>query len=100
MKAIIQILHVNEVKKGVSKTGRPYELQTAFAMLLDESGSPQAVGELLMPRDMPEPPKPGLYTGVYQFGVDDKKNIGARLVSLTPTALPKHRSMASPPAAA
>ena len=88
MKAIIQIMHVNEVKRGTARvSGRPYELQTAYAMLLTEDGQPEAVGELLIPRDQTGDIKPGMYTGNYQFGVDEKKNIGARLVSLIPTVI-------------
>ena len=88
MKAILQVMHVNEVKRGVSRvSGKPYEIQTAYAMVLNESGEPEAVGELLIPRDQTEQIKPGLFTGTYQFGVDEKKNIGARLVALTPTVI-------------
>lgn len=40
MQSLIQILKVNEVKKGVSrKSGNPYEIRDAECLLLNEDGS-------------------------------------------------------------
>lgn len=87
MQALIQIIKVNEVRSGVSKTtGKPWTMQDAECLLLADDGSPQHVGVLTLPRGMTgdTAPKPGTYTGTFalQSSLRDRR-IEAVLTGLT-----------------
>lgn len=84
MQAIIQILKVNEVKKGVSKkTGNPYELQDAECVLLNDDGTPSQIGVLSIPKDLREKVQAGTYTGSFSLRPDlQTRRIEAVLIGL------------------
>lgn len=88
MQALIQIIKTNEPRSGISKTtGKPWTMQDAECLLLDDSGAPQHVGVLMLPRGMTGElaPKPGTYTGTFalQSSLRDRR-IEAVLTGLTP----------------
>lgn len=96
MQSLIQILKVNELKSGISKTnGKPYEMQDAECMLLKETGEIDQVGVLQLPKDMrgesaPGVPKvqPGIYMGSFALRADmASRRINAVLVGLQPYAI-------------
>lgn len=91
MQSLLQILVVNDIKKGTSKTsGQPYELQDCECVLLNDDGTPKQIGVLLLPKTMTgdHAPKPGIYTGTFALQPDLKtRQINARLIGLTPLAL-------------
>lgn len=96
--SILQILKVNDKRSGV-KDGRPWEMQDAECVLLDDAGVMQQVGVLQLPKHLmgDTAPFPGVYLGAFalQAGMKDRR-ISAVLTALTPYDTRK----ASPPAAA
>lgn len=86
MQAVIQILKVNEVKSGVSsKTNKPYELQDAECVLLDDNGAPSQIGVLSIPKDLRGKVAPGVYTGSFSLRPDlQSRRIEAVLTGLNP----------------
>lgn len=84
--SIIQILKINELRKG-NKNGRDWTMQDAECMLLNDSGELEQVGVLQLAKDMTgdAAPKPGIYSASFALraGMQDRK-IGAVLTSLTP----------------
>lgn len=84
--SIIKILVVNEKRNGV-KDGRPWEMQDAECILLDDNGEEQQVGVLPLPKALmgDNAPKRGTYIGAFalQAGMRDRR-IGAVLTALTP----------------
>lgn len=86
MQAVIQILKVNDVKSGVSsKSGKPYELQDAECVLLDDHGAPSQIGVLNIPKDMRGKVQPGVFTGSFALRPDlQSRRIEAVLTGLNP----------------
>lgn len=88
MNSFLQILVVNELKKGVSKkTNSPYEIQDCECVMLDDAGKPSKVGVLLLNKTMmgDHAPIPGVYTGTFQMVSDMMtRRLSAQLVGLTP----------------
>lgn len=86
--ALIQIIKTNEPRSGV-KDGRPWAMQDAECLLLDDQGQPSMVGVLQLPKDLmgDKAPKPGVYTGSFALrsGLRDRR-IEAVLTSLVPAA--------------
>lgn len=86
--ALIQIIKTNEPRSGV-KDGRPWSMQDAECLLLDDNGQPSMVGVLQLPKDLmgDKAPKPGVYTGSFALksGLRDRR-IEAVLTSLVPAA--------------
>lgn len=84
--AFIQIIKTNDPRNGV-KDGRPWSMQDAECLLLDETGNPTMVGVLQLPKELmgDKAPKPGFYTGAFALrsGLRDRR-IEAVLTSLTP----------------
>lgn len=89
--SIIQILKVNELRKG-NKNGRDWAMQDAECMLLTDTGELEQVGVLQLSKDMmgDAQPKPGIYSASFALraGMQDRK-IGAVLTSLTPYPMVK-----------
>jgi len=84
MQSIIQIVVVNELRKG-EKNGRPWELQDAECILLDEQGHPTQVGVLMIPRELRGKAVPGRYVGSFALKPDfASRRIEAVLTGLTP----------------
>lgn len=86
--ALIQIIKVNEQRSGV-KEGRPWSMQDAECLLLDDNAQPTMVGVLQLPKDLmgDKAPKPGIYTGSFALksGLRDRR-IEAVLTSLVSAA--------------
>jgi len=89
MQSVIQILKVNEVRKGISaKNQRPYELQDAECLLLTDAGEVDQVGVLQVPRELLGKVKPGTYTASFAL----RPNMSSRRIEAVLTNL-----MALPP---
>lgn len=86
--SIIQILKVNDVVKGISKAGNAYERHSAECLLLDNTGAVQCVGRLVIPTDLRDSAKVGMYSANFTLRVptfgDRKGDIEAALVGLLP----------------
>lgn len=90
MQSILQILKVNDIKKGTSsKTGKPYEVQDAECLILKETGEVDQVGVLRIPKDLRGQLVPGVYLGRYALRpAMDTREILPVLVGLQPYAVP------------
>jgi hypothetical protein len=86
MHSIIQILKVNELKKGVSKkTGNDYEIQDAECLLLNDDGSVDQVGVLQIPKMLREKAVVGRHRGAFAMRANlASRRIEAVLVDLIP----------------
>lgn len=84
MQSILQIIKVNEKRSG-AKDGRPWEMQDAECILLNDDGSPSSVGVLMLPKVLRGDCKPGVYLGSFalQASLRDRR-IEAVLVGLQP----------------
>lgn len=85
----IQVLKVNPVESGIAKkTGQPWERHTAECMLLNDDGTIECVGRLVIPTAMREAFAIGTFRAGFALVVptfgDSKGDITSRLVSLTP----------------
>jgi hypothetical protein len=88
MQSILQILKVNELRKGVSaKTNKPWQMQDAECVLINADGSVGSVGVLQLPKSLigDKTPTSGTYTATFALvsGMTDRK-INAVLTALTP----------------
>lgn len=100
--SIIQILKVNEPRSGTSKEGRPWTMQDAECMTLQDTGELDQVGVLPLPREMmgESAPKPGIYIGSFAMRADMKtRRIGPVLVALNPYVVPPTGKQPATPAA-
>ena len=90
--ALIQVIKVNDPRSGV-KDGRPWSMQDAECLLLDDAGNPSMVGVLSLPKELMSESVggqvkhkvlPGVYTGAFALrsGLRDRR-IEAVLTSLT-----------------
>jgi hypothetical protein len=101
MQSVIQVLKVNDTRKGVSrKTGNPYEMQDAECMLLTADGVCESVGVLQIPRELMGKVQPGIFTGSFALRPNmSSRRIEAVLTHLTPVPSTA-RPVAAPKAAA
>jgi hypothetical protein len=88
VQSLIKILKINPLRKGTSvKTNKPWEMQDAECLLMNEDGSVGSVGVLQLPKVLmgANLPTAGDYTAKFslQSGMVDRK-INAVLVGLTP----------------
>lgn len=98
--SLLQVIKVGEVRKGVGKeSGKPYEMQEAECLLLNDDGSPAEVGVLMVPKDRDGklmPLVPGVYTPAFSLraakGREGGRQIGPVLVGLT--AVPARKGAA------
>ena len=86
MQSILQILKINEARKGV-KDGREWEMQDAECLLLKETGEVDQVGVLRLPRELRSEAKPGVYLGTFAMRPDRERRIQAVLTGLQPYAV-------------
>jgi hypothetical protein len=86
MTALLQVLKVNESRSGTSKdSGRPWTMQDAECLLLNDDKSVKAVGVLMLPKELQGKVTPGVYTGSFSLVADMKtRRINAQLVGLVP----------------
>lgn len=101
----IQILKINEVEKGIAKkTGQPWERHTAECMLLNDDGTIDCVGRLVIPAAMRETLQVGTFRAGFSLVVptfgDQKGDISARLTSLLPVVSGKPVASPAPAKAA
>jgi hypothetical protein len=87
MQSLIKILKINALKKGTSsRTNKPYEMQDAECLLMNDDGTVGSVGVLQLPKNLMGQHLPivGDYTAKFslQAGMLDRK-INAVLVGLT-----------------
>lgn len=88
-----QILKIDELKTGISDSGRAWSRLNCEVMLLEPSGGKFVagdVGRIAVPENLRDGLRVGSYTGGFSLGVStfgdekQKHEVGARLVSLTP----------------
>ncbi len=88
----LNILKINDLESGTSsKTGKPWERQTAECVVLLDDGSVECVGKL----DIPQSMRGQLAVGVFRAGFslhvptfgDQQGKITSRLVSLQPVQI-------------
>jgi hypothetical protein len=95
--SIIQILKVNDLRKG-NKNGRDWAMQDCECMLLTDTGGVEQVGVLQLPKDMmgESAPAPGIYLGSFALraGMQDRK-ISAVLTGLQPYNVRADKSSAA-----
>lgn len=89
MPSILQVLKVSEVRKGVgAASNKPYEIQDADCILINDDGTPNAVGTWMVSRDLTGKLQPGTYTATFSLAVgqgkDNRGRIGAVITGLTP----------------
>ncbi|MFE1572230.1 hypothetical protein ACFIQG_10470 [Comamonas odontotermitis] len=83
--SIIEILKVGDIRSGVGKTGKPWQMQEAECILRDQDGGVVQVGVLDVPRDLIDNLRPGVYTASFTLSAHyQSRKIGAQLVALTP----------------
>ncbi|MGE8445688.1 MAG: hypothetical protein ACN6O1_05685 [Comamonas sp.] len=83
--SIIEILKVGEIRSGVGKTGKAWQMQEAECILRDQDGQVVQVGVLDVPRDLIDNLRPGVYTASFTLNAHyQSRKIGAQLVALTP----------------
>lgn len=100
--SLLKIIKVNDQRSGV-KDGRPWSMQDAECILLDENGEEQQVGVLMLPKSLQgdQAPARGTYMGGFTLtaGMRDRR-IEAQLVSLQPYDVRKPGAAPAVPAAA
>ena len=86
MQSVIQVLKVNDARKGVSrKTGNPYEMQDAECLLMTADGAIDQVGVLQIPRELMGKVALGTYSAVFALRSNmSSRRIEAVLTNLTP----------------
>lgn len=93
----LRVIKVNEVRKGVSSvTRKPYEMQDASCIVLDELGQVVTVGLFMVPKDLTGALQPGDYACGFGLGVDREGKITARIASLSPVKIENGRVTAQP----
>ena len=101
MQSLIQILKLNEARSG-EKNGRRWEMQDAECLLLNDDGSVNQVGVLMLPKDLMGKVGPGTYMGTFALRADTSRE-GQRRINAILTGLnavpPSKPSAASRPAA-
>ena len=94
----IKVIKVNEVRKGIAKlSGKPYEMQDAECLLLDEHGTPSSVGVLMIPKDLTGKVVPGDYAASFTLGTDMERRIVARVTQLQPVKIEAGKVVALAP---
>lgn len=91
MQSIIQILKINELRKG-AKDGREWQMQDAECLLLKDTGEVDQVGVLQLPKELrgDSAPKPGVYLGSFGLRPNMRdRRIEAVLVGLQPYTVKK-----------
>lgn len=88
MQSVIQVLKVNEVRKGISrKTQNPYEMQDAECLLLTAEGTIDQVGVLQIPRELMGKVQQGTFTASFALRPNmSSRRIEAVLTNLIPMA--------------
>lgn len=95
----VQILVVNPARELPTKSGGTFQVQDAETVILDDSGQPEVVGPLSIPRDLIGKVSPGMYDAVFKWERDYKSG---RLVNNLQnlSAIAPKRPMGASPASA
>lgn len=98
MQSILQILKLNEPKTGIStKNQKPYDMQDAECLLLNDDGSVGHVGVLQVPRTLRDKVTIGTFACTFALGVNfASRRVEAQLVDIVPFPSGKN----TPPTAA
>lgn len=105
MQSILQILKLNEARKGIGKvSGQPYEMQDAECLILTEDGEVDQVGVLMIPKALMGKVQPGVFMGSFALRANTsekgQRRIEAVLTGLTPIPRPAKAPVAAPAVAA
>jgi len=82
-KFIINVIKVNALREGMSKTGGKYRMQDCEVLVLNEDGEADRAGSLMLPKDYVEKVVPGHYEVELGLGLDRERNVVGRVVGLT-----------------
>lgn len=83
MQSILNIIKLNEVRSGIGRqSGKPYEMQDAECILLNDDGSVGEVGVLQIPRDLMGKVQLGVFMGTFALRADKSQNGGRRIQSV------------------
>lgn len=89
MQTILQVLKVNEARKGVSKvTGNPWEMQDCECILLNDDGSVGEVGVCSLPRDLIGKTTVGVYTASFSLRANKSREGGRRIEAVLTGLVP------------
>lgn len=78
----LQVIKVNAVRQGTSKTGSPYRMQDCEVLVFDENGEPDRAGSLMLPKDLVDKVDPGMYEAELGLGLDRERNVVGRVIGL------------------
>ena len=93
MQSILQIIKLNEPKKGVSKkTGNEYDMQDAECILLAPDGTVDQVGVLQIPKALRDKVGVGTFTATFALHA----NFASRRIEAVLTGLVAVRQAAAP----
>lgn len=97
--SILEILLVTNKSGKAKKSGNEYSINEAHCVLRNEDGTPGAVGVLVIPKQLEEVAKQGMFTASFglvaaQYG-ENQGRIVAQLTGLTPVP-PTFRAKAAP----
>lgn len=80
MNCYLQVLKLNDKREGVGKaSGKPYSMQDAECVILNEAGEPDSVGVLMIPKDLMGQVQPGTYAGAFAMRASNARDGGRRI---------------------
>ena len=94
---LLQVLKVDDAKSGVSKFGKPYTLQEAHCILLNDDTTVKATGRFMVPRDKIGKLLPGHYRASYELDTDREGRVTAMITELDPVRVEGGKITALPP---
>lgn len=99
MQSILNIIKLNDVRSGIGRqSGKPYEMQDAECILLNDDGSVGEVGVLQIPRDLMGKVQVGIFMGTFALRAD-KSQSGGRRIQAVLTGLQPYAVKQAPKAA-
>ena len=88
MKSVLQIIKVNQARSGV-KNDRAWKMQDAECILFNEDGTVDAVGVLMIPKDLQDKVAEGKYEATFILRPNmASRRIEAQIATLVPLAKP------------
>lgn len=88
MKSLLQIIKVNQSRSG-TKDGRAWKMQDAECILFNEDGTIDAVGVLMIPKDLHDQVTEGRYEATFALRPNmASRRIEAQIVTLVPVGKP------------
>jgi len=92
----LKVIKVNDPRSGV-KDGRPWTINEAECLLLDENGGALSVGVLRIPKDLVGKVVAGDYAASFVLGVDRERKVTAFVEHLAPIKIVDGKVTALPP---